>query len=204
MSLLLREPFSFLIAAEKGRGLVEQILAFSGQRDEDTKVVLMQPLLKGAIKLLQSTIPKSIQISEEITEEPVIITGSATQIYDIIMNILMNAYQAVEAGGGRIRVVLKTVDVTDYEQKGDCELKPGKYGCFIVSDSGHGIPEDIMENVFEPYFTTKKIGKGAGLGLSITHGNVKKAGGSIEVESDPENGTVFKVFLPLISGEEAY
>ena len=187
-----------LAAAEKGRELVEQILAFSGQNDSEARSLTLQPLLKGAINLLKSTVPGSVVITETIIEEPVVISGAITEIYDIIMNLLMNAYHAVEVTGGAINVVLEKKEITLYEQTGKRGLKPGRYGCILVSDTGCGISEEIIDNIFEPYFTTRTTGEGSGLGLSITHGNVEKIGGSIEVESEQGKGSIFKVFLPMV------
>ena len=185
-----------LVAAEKGKELVEQILAFSGQGTPEVKPLHIQPLLKGAIHLLTSTIPKNVQITEEITSEPIIVLGVAIEVSDIIINILMNAYHAVEKTGGTINVALTLVELSDFEQRGLWTLKPGRYACIIISDTGCGISPEIINHIFDPYYTTRRIGEGSGLGLTIAHGNIKKAGGSIDVESEPGKGSTFEVLLP--------
>jgi CheY-like chemotaxis protein len=116
-----------------------------------------------------------------------------TQVHQIVMNLVTNAYHAVEETGGSINVELK-----EAEFEKDDMLKPGKYAHITVSDTGTGIAQAMINKIFDPYFTTKELGKGTGLGLSVVHGIVKEHGGDIRVYSEIGKGTTFNVYLPLL------
>ena len=191
-----------LKAANRAKELVQQILTFSRQSSQERKPLKVQYLIKEATKLLRATIPSSIEIECNIDESCGPIKGDPTQIHQIIMNLCTNAYHAVQETGGKLEVSLKEIYIS-YEQSLDrVGMKIGKHIVLTVKDSGHGMEPQVLERIFEPYFTTKKQGKGTGLGLSVIHGIVKSHGGDITVSSRPGKGSTFKIFLPIIDDIE--
>ncbi len=183
-----------LKGAKRASKLVRQILLFSRQRETKYHSILIQPIIKEALKLLRSTIPANIKMQHDLYKDSKCIFGDATEVFEIIMNLCTNAYHAMEETGGTMKVSL-------YEKNPDPKLKlpPGEYCCLSVNDNGAGIPANVIDSLFEPYFTTKELGKGTGLGLSVVHGIVKNYKGTILVESAPNKGTTFYIYLPLIS-----
>ncbi len=181
-------------AATRATALVRQILAFS-RRSELKKLPLqVSTVLKEALKLLRSSIPTSIEIRQEIATQALVL-ADPTSIHQIVMNLCTNAYQSMEATGGVLAVALKEVEFTQEQLAGE-EIAPGRYVVLEVSDTGCGMDKEIQEKIFEPYFTTKALGKGTGLGLAVVHGIVKDHRGRITVYSEPGRGTTFKVYLP--------
>jgi CheY-like chemotaxis protein len=152
-------------------------------------------VVKEVTKLLRSTIPATIDIRETITVEPIVVLADPAWIHQILMNLCTNAHHAMESGAGILTVSLDGIDVTDGMLPG-LNLSPGPYARLRVSDTGRGIHASIRERIFEPYFSTKEIGKGNGLGLSIVHGIVRNVGGAIRLESEPGKGSAFNVYLP--------
>ncbi len=186
-----------LKGTKRARDLVKQILSFSNQRDIEQKALPLQPLIKETLNLLKSIIPSNIIIEQDLSKKDIHVFANTTEIHEIIMNLCTNAYHAMEGKGGILKVVLNK------NQPGpDTKVAAGKYCCLSISDTGAGISSDIIDNIFDPYFTTKEQGKGSGLGLSVIHGIVKSYKGAIEVQSEPGQGTVFNVFLPLTSKRE--
>ena len=186
-----------LQGAKRARDLVKQILTFSRQRELEEKPVLPGPLIKEALKLLRATIPSSIEIQRDLSDNSDYVLANPTEIHEIIMNLCTNAYHAMEETGGVLKVSLNRT-----EPDSNLDLPAGKYCCLSISDTGIGIPKEIINNIFDPYFTTKELGKGSGLGLSVIHGIVKNYKGAISVESRPKKGAVFNVYLPVTSKTE--
>ncbi len=182
--------------------LVKQILTFARQEKSDTKLMKMQPIIKEALKLIRSTIPATIEIKQNINPKCGAIKVDPTQIHQIVMNLTTNAYHAMEDTGGKMTVSLKEIHLDkDDAQQSSGDMNPGYYACLSVTDTGIGMDKTIIENIFTPFFTTKEKGKGTGMGLSVVHGIVKKAGGSINVYSEPGKGTTFNVYLPVIESD---
>jgi signal transduction histidine kinase/ActR/RegA family two-component response regulator len=191
-----------LKATDRAKKLVQQILTFSRQDCQERKPLQVQYLIKEALKLLRATIPSSIEIECNIDESCGSIKGDPTQIHQVIMNLCTNAYHAMQESGGKLEVSLKEIDIS-YEQSLDrVGMKIGKHIELIVKDSGHGMEPQVMERIFEPYYTTKEQGKGTGLGLSVIHGIIKNHSGDIAVSSQPGKGATFKVYLPIIDDIE--
>ena len=191
-----------LKATNRAKELVKQILTFSRQNCQERKPLKVQSLIKEAVKLLRATIPSSIDIECNIDEFCGLIKGDPTQIHQIIMNLCTNAYHAMQETGGKLEVSLKEIDIS-YEQSVErVGMKVGKHVELVVKDSGHGMDPQVIERIFEPYYTTKEQGKGTGLGLSVIHGIVKNHGGDITVSSQPGKGSSFKVYLPIIDEVE--
>ena len=185
------------LGAERAKELVKQILAFSRRQGEQERQPLQVSLIvKEALKMLRSSIPTTIEIRQEIAA-PGTVLADPTQIHQIIMNLCTNAYHAMREKGGILAVVLGEMEIRDIDE-GYGELPPGRYLKLEVSDTGSGIRPEILDKIFEPYFTTKKTGEGTGLGLAVVHGIVKSHHGYITVYSEAGRGTTFHVYLPLL------
>jgi len=186
-----------LNAGRRGSDLVKQIMALGRQTEHKFHPVSIQSILKEVLKLTRATIPTYIEIKEEIQNDCDKIMADPTQIHQLVMNLMTNAFHAVEADGGKIIVQLKEVFVPHHELK-DISLLPGRYAVLSIHDTGHGIPHKLLDRIFEPYFTTKEKGKGTGLGLATVYGIVKEHKGDIKVNSEENKGTSFDIFLPLL------
>lgn len=184
-------------AGERGRDLVKQILAFSRQSEQKKIPMSIQRILKEVLKLCRSTIPSYIEITQDIQPDCGMILGDSSQIHQVVMNIITNAFHAIEDTGGIISVTLSQRVLQDIEI-GDVGLNSGAYAVIHISDTGHGMSEELIGKIFDPYFTTKAQGKGTGLGLAVVYGIVKEHNGAIKVESEIGKGTTFKVYLPLM------
>jgi len=148
--------------------------------------------------LARSTIPSNIEISQYLQTDFDEVLADPSQLHQIAMNLITNAYHAVEETGGRISIRLKESFLTRHDLEGT-SLEPGRYAVISVSDTGVGIDSAVIGRIFEPYFTTKERGKGTGLGLSVVYGIVKKKGGDVRVHSESGKGAVFRVYLPIPS-----
>ncbi len=186
-----------LKAAERGSDLVQQILAFSRQTDHRMMPLRLQQILKEALTLCRSTIPANIEIHQDIQKDCGPVTGDPTQVHQIAMNLITNAYRAVEENGGKISLRLTEIEFDD-EHLPKPSLKAGRYAIISIQDTGYGITPENTEKIFEPYFTTKQKGKGTGIGLAVVYGIVKEYGGDIEVRSELGKGSTFNVYLPLM------
>jgi CheY-like chemotaxis protein len=172
-------------------------LTFSRQSAVDIKPVRIESLVNEALDLIQATLPSNIQIRRELRSEA-LVAVDVTQMRQVLINLCTNAAHAMRGQSGIITVRLSPAD-HDLDGLAD-KLETGR-GAFVklsVSDSGHGIPAEIMNRIFDPFFTTKKRGVGTGMGLSISYSIVKRFGGTITAESQPGQGATFNVFLPVI------
>lgn len=186
-----------LEAGNRAKELVQQILRFSRKEETVMGVVAMTPLIKESIKLLRATLPTTIRIDQRITAKPDTICGDPTQIHQVLMNLCTNAYHAMRENGGVLTISLENVTLESARKAMAIEVPPGTYLKLIIQDTGCGITPDVLDRVFEPYFTTKKVNEGTGLGLSVTLGIVRNHNGLIEVQSSIGEGTRFKIHLPL-------
>jgi len=186
-----------LKASYRASNLVKQILAFSRQSDRKRKPIQISPLIREALKLLRSSLPSTIEIRSTLVERPGIILGEPTQIHQILMNLCTNAAHAMSDEGGVLEVKVQNVNVDSNFYERHLNVDAVAYVQLSVRDSGHGMPPEIMDRIFEPYFTTKEKGRGTGLGLATVHGIVQSYGGMIEVESSPGQGSAFHVYLPI-------
>jgi nitrogen-specific signal transduction histidine kinase len=190
-------------ACLRAKDIVGQILTFSREKKMEFQPVDLKPVVREGLKMLRSSIPTTIDIQENITEASATILGDPSQIYQIIMNLCTNSAHAMEEMGSVLQVRLSSVELDETALEELPELKAGKYVRLTVSDTGEGIKREIIHKIFDPYFTTKAVGKGTGMGLAIVHGIVKEHGGAITVYSEPGQGTTFHVFFPKIeSGSE--
>ena len=186
-------------AAIRAKDLVHQILLFSRQTEQTMKPIRPELIIKEALNLLKSSIPTTIEIKNTIPSGLGKILADPTETHQIIMNLCTNSYHAMRDSVGTLTVTLSKREVLKEDLTySDISLTPGVYLVLEVSDTGHGMDRDIMENIFDPYFTTKEKGEGTGLGLSVVHGIVKKCGGEIKVYSEPGEGTSFYIYFPKI------
>ena len=188
-------------SAQRGGELVKQILAFSRQSNPRKLPIRIQPILKEVLKLARATIPTNIKITSHISTDCGMVAADPTQMHQVMMNLITNAYHAVEENGGMIGVGLKAVNFDKNGSLFDMMPTDG-YACITVSDAGTGIDQALIDKIFTPYFTTKAQGKGTGLGLSVVHGIVKEHGGDIRVYSEVGKGTTFQVYFPLLKAGE--
>jgi len=188
-------------AGHRAKELVAQILAFSRQSDQKKMPIRFQNILEEVLKLCRATIPANIKIDQKIQRNCGFIMGNATQLHQVAMNLITNAYHAVQEKNGKIIVALEEIKI-DRTNLTDTGIHSGKYLLFTVSDDGTGMTDKVKNKIFEPYFTTKEQGKGTGLGLAVVYGIVKEYGGEIEVETQIGSGTIFSVYLPLMSQSE--
>jgi PAS domain S-box-containing protein len=187
-----------LAASYRARDLVAQILAFSRQTEQELKPVSISAIVKEALKLLRASLPATIEIRQRILMEPATILADATQIHQVLMNICTNAGHAMRLTGGMLEVYLGEPR-EEFEPPLPLQHLAGDhYLCLAIRDTGHGMPPEVLERIFDPYFTTKKKEEGTGLGLAVVHGIVTSHNGHITVESTPGQGTVFKIFFPFI------
>ncbi len=184
-------------AANRARDLVQQILAFSRQSEQELKPIQANLIVKEAIKLLRASLPTTIEIQQDITSDSLVL-GDPTQIHQIMMNLCTNAGHAMQAEGGMLSIGMKNIEFDETSATAQRGLNPGLYLSLTVSDTGQGMVPEVLERIFDPFFTTKKKSEGTGLGLSVVHGIVKSHGGAISAYSEPGKGTSFKVYLPAI------
>ena len=156
-------------------------------------------MVAESLKLLRASIPASIEIQQNVPDYTVRILGDATQIHQIMINLCTNAAHAMEKDGGILSITLKTTEIDNDTALRYPELDPGLHVLLCVSDTGEGMRHEVINRVFEPYFTTKEVGKGTGLGLSVVHGIVNGHHGRIWVESNPGKGTTFNILFPAVS-----
>jgi PAS domain S-box-containing protein len=188
-------------AGERARDLVKQILTFARRREKDRIPLKTSLIVKETINFLRSTIPATIDIQYVFKTEQDTVLADPTQINQIVMNLSTNATHAMQEKGGVLKVCLSDEYIGSDEANSFAGLVPGHYLRLSVSDTGTGISSDIIDKIFEPYFTTKDPSVGTGMGLAVIHGIVKNYGGDITVESEIGKGTTFHVLLPIIEAE---
>jgi PAS domain S-box-containing protein len=184
-------------AAERGGDMVRQVLSFA--RGVEGERVALQPrhLIKEIVKILRETLPKSIEISFQIPNDLWIISADATQMHQVLMNLCVNARDAMPEGGS-ISIKAANTFVDQNYARMHLEAKPGRFVMVSVSDTGPGMSPEIQSRIFEPFFTTKEMTKGTGLGLSTALTIVKSHGGFINVYSELHKGSQFTLYLPAV------
>ncbi len=183
--------------AERGGNMVRQVLSFA--RGVEGERVALQPkhLIKEIVKILRETLPKSIEINFQIPKDLWIISADATQIHQVLMNLCVNARDAMPEGGS-ISIRAENVFVDENYARMHLEAKPGRFVMISVSDTGPGMSAEVQSRIFEPFFTTKEMTKGTGLGLSTALTIVKSHGGFINVYSELHKGSQFTLYLPAL------
>ena len=190
-----------LKAAERAKELVKQILTFSRQRETERRPVKIDLIIKEALKLLRSSIPSTISITERIDTSSGTVFADPTHIHQVIMNLCTNAYHAMLPNGGDLTLSLEQLYLDSGFILKHPPLRDGPHLCLIISDTGSGMDQETMNRIFDPFFTTKEKGKGTGLGLATVHGIVTDLGGAIFVTSTIGRGSSFEVYLPIYEEE---
>ena len=188
-------------ASIRAKDMVGQLLAFSRKSDEKSAPIDIAPIIKESMKMLRPAIPSSIEFKQHITNDACNILGDVSQINQIVMNLAINAADAMSEEGGALEVTLENIILLEEKTCFDWILSPGPYVRLKMRDTGEGIEPEIMDRIFEPYFTTKEVGKGTGMGLSVIHGIVKRHGGGILVESELGKGMVFEIYFPALENK---
>jgi signal transduction histidine kinase/ActR/RegA family two-component response regulator len=190
-----------LKASLRAKDVVRQLLSFSRQTDQERKPIKLVPVIQDAIKLLRATIPMNIDIRQDIVDTSDTILADSTQIHQLMFNLCTNAAHAMEDTGGILEIGIKNVVLDEVSAGLYPDLTPGNYVKLTISDTGSGISPKIKDKIFDPYFTTKDIGKGTGMGLSVVHGIVKSHGGGLIIDSEIERGTTFSIFFQVVEKE---
>lgn len=183
------------VSAKRGEGIVKQILSFVRGVDGQHVVLQAKHLVNDLVTFLSQTFPPSISIKTKYAKDTWPVVGDATQLYQVLMNLTINARDAMP-NGGVLGITLQNLVADDQFHLTHPDLKDDRYVVLSVKDTGMGIPDELLDKIFDPFFTTKERGKGTGLGLSIVHTVVKNHGGFVEVFSQKGKGTEFKIYLP--------
>ena len=187
--------------AKRGANLVKQVLSFARGVEGKFKILQVTPLIWEIKQIAKETFPKSIEISTNIPQNLWTISGDATQLHQILLNLCLNARDAMPHGG-TLSIVAENLFIDENYAQMNLDARTGSYLVITVSDTGTGIPAEILDRIFEPFFTTKDVGQGTGLGLSTVIGIIKSHGGFVKVYSEVGKGTQFKVFLPAVGAIE--
>ncbi|ALF56366.1 ATPase [Nostoc piscinale CENA21] len=191
------------INAKRGADLVKQVLSFA--RGVEGQRINLQPrhLIVEVAKILKETLPKSIEVRLDLSPELWMVSGDSTQLHQVLMNLCVNARDAMP-DGGTLTITAANLLIDENYARMNLDAKVGPYTVISICDTGIGIPEEILDRIFEPFFTTKPVGQGTGLGLSTVLGIVKSHGGFVSVESQVGNGTCFRVYLPSVGEQEIF
>ncbi len=190
-----------LTAANRAKDLVKQILTFSRQTEEGSRVIRVTSIVKEVLKFLRASLPSTIEICQDLSAPHDTVLADPTRLHQVLMNLCTNAAHAMRQDGGELKVALEEILLSPSEAHAYEGIKPGPYLKLTIEDTGHGMPRSVMERVFEPYYTTKKVGEGTGLGLAVVHGIVKGLNGAIAVASEEGKGSVFTILLQLVGQE---
>jgi PAS domain S-box-containing protein len=185
-----------LVAGERARNLVQQMLTFSRQAKQERQPFQLHLLVKEVLELLRAVFPATITLRQEIDLPTSTVLANPIQMQQVLMNLCTNAAHAMRQTGGVLEVCLDAVVFAAETALPHPTLRPGPYIRLTVRDTGHGMAPEVLERIFEPFFTTKDVGEGTGLGLAVVHGIVTEHEGAITVESIPGQGTTFVMYLP--------
>jgi PAS domain S-box-containing protein len=192
---------SILNSAERASELTRQLLLFSRKKEMDLKIINLNDTISKLRKMLNRLIGEDIKMHNNFCRDLWPVNADENQIEQVITNLTVNARDAMPAGG-ELTISTQNVVIDEEKAKTIPDIKPGKYVCLCVEDTGTGIEKSIQEQIFDPFFTTKGRAEGTGMGLSVVHGIIKKHGGLINVYSEPGEGTIFKIYLPAVQEEE--
>ncbi|MGD9158346.1 MAG: response regulator [Desulfobacteraceae bacterium] len=189
---------NIITASCRAEEMVSRLLSFSRITDAEKKPIDLISSVDESLKLLRSSLPSDIEIKKNLPDSQLVILGDPTQLNQVMVNLCTNAAHAMNGSGGMLEINMSTRVIGLDPLTSFNGLPQGHYAEITISDTGHGISEDVIKRVFDPYFTTKETGKGTGMGLAVVHGIVKNHGGAIKVESEINEGTVFTIYIPLI------
>ncbi|MDM8549302.1 response regulator [Desulfobacterales bacterium HSG2] len=199
--MIRRNMDEILKAAHRAKDLVQQILIISREREAEKLPIQIHFVIKEVLNLLRSSLPTTINIRHNIGKAHGHVLADPSQIHQVMMNLCTNAYHAMREKGGMLEISLNETEISAEELAFKQDMTPGLYLKLTVRDSGHGMSPEVVERVFDPYFTTKDTGEGSGIGLSIVHGIVRNHGGYITVYSEPDKGSAFCIYFPLIDAD---
>lgn len=186
-------------SARRGSDIIRQVLSFARGLEGESAILQIRHLITDIKQIIRETFPKSIQIYTDVPSELWAVKGDATHLHQVLMNLCVNARDAMPQGGSlTITAENCILDETNPLEVTYMSVKPGPYIAVTVTDTGIGIPPEVLDRIFEPFFTTKAVGQGTGLGLATVMGIIKSHGGAMTVSSQVGQGTEFKVFLPAV------
>ena len=189
-------------SAERGAAILRQLLLFGRGEEEGHAVLDLEPLIRDMLKIVAETFPKNVSVQSRVAPDLPAILGNVTHLHQVLMNLCINARDAMPAGG-RLTLDARAETVDADLAKACAAPAPGPHVVLEVADTGTGIPPEILDKVFDPFFTTKPAGKGTGLGLSTVLGLVRSHRGFIRVDSRPGAGTRFQIYLPAATAQAA-
>ena len=188
--------------AKRGAELTQQLLTFSRKVESERRPLALNREVAAVKKLLERTIPKMVKVELQLADDPNIVNADPVQIEQVMMNLAVNATDSMPEGG-KLTIATENVVLDEKYCEKYLEVKPGNYVLLTISDTGHGMDRETLEHIFDPFYTTKEVGKGTGLGLAMVYGIVKSHEGYIMCRSEPGEGTTFKIYLPaLLDGTE--
>jgi CheY-like chemotaxis protein len=184
-------------ATLRAKDVIKQLLNVSHRSNPQRQPVEIGQAVTQAMKLIRASMPASIKIIEDIPANSQIVDADINQVQQILINLSSNAFQSMDKKAGTLAISLRPTIITeDLKTNHHADLKPGEYVLLSISDDGRGIDPNIKDKIFDPYFTTRDIGQGTGLGLSVVQGIVQNHGGTVEVESAVGVGSTFRIYLP--------
>jgi two-component system, cell cycle sensor histidine kinase and response regulator CckA len=191
-----------LAAASRGAALTRKLLTFSRQQPLEATPLDLNPIIAGMEPMLRRLISENIEIVTVLDGGLHRVNADPTQVEQVLMNLVVNARDAM-GSGGRVTIETGNVDLDEAYAATHPDAETGAFAMLAVSDTGHGMNAETLSHVFEPFYTTKEVGKGTGLGLATVYGIVRQSGGHVAVYSEPGRGTTFKVYLPRTDQAEA-
>ena len=187
-----------LEAGHRAKGLVSQILSFTRDQKAELTQIDLNSITADAMDLLRTTIPATIELRRKCDDAPSVVLADATELHQIVMNLVSNASDAIDGKNGVIELEVSKIRLKETKIARIHNLTAETYAVLSIKDSGPGMDQETRERIFEPFFTTKAVGAGTGMGLAVVHTIVKRAGGAIDVVSEPGEGTEFKIYIPLV------
>jgi PAS domain S-box-containing protein len=187
-----------LNASLRAKELVQQILTFGRQKEADRRPLDIGHIVHEATRLIRATLPPSIELETRTGTDQSVVMADPIQVHQVLMNLCSNAEHAMEECGGKLTIAVERISLGPFDPLLPGDFPPGDYVHLYVRDTGRGMRQEVRARLFEPYFTTKQIGKGTGLGLAVVHGIVEAHGGAIWVESEPRKGAVFHILFPAV------
>jgi len=189
-------------SAQRGSDIVKQVLLFARGSEKQYAPQKLQRMVTEMASIVEQTFPRNITLTTELADDLCHVMGDQTQIHQVLMNLCVNARDAMP-NGGRLTITASNLELTSHDMRMRFNGTPGEYVVVSISDTGSGIPREIQERIFEPFFTTKGTGKGTGLGLSTVYAIVKDHKGYINLYSEPGKGTSFHVYFPAVRDLDA-
>lgn len=187
-----------LEAAIRAKDLIQQIIIFSGQDDEEFETHNLSKIIEKSVNLISATTSGAIRVAKSLPPRPMPVLCDQGQINKMVINVCTNAFQSMERSGGVLNIRLEEAETREYIGA----APPGRYARLTISDTGPGIPEDIIDRIFDPYFTTKPVGMGSGMGLAVVHAILEKHNGAITGKNNPDKGASFEIMLPIVVDPE--